>query len=371
MLTTAADERLVVFPLRSLATFDYYKRAVASFWTVEEVDLAHDLRDWRERLSPQERAFIESVLAFFAASDGVVNENLAVNFFREVQLAEARLFYGVQIAIEGIHAEMYSLLIDTYVRDDDARKQQLLASVRFGGGPATNNNNTTTTTALPWIQRKADWARAYFDAQTRSFAERLVAFACVEGIFFSASFCAIYWLKKRGLMPGLTFSNELISRDEGLHTEFAAHLFRDLLTPAEKERASDDVVRAIVHEAALVELEFVRGALPVAVIGMNAELMSDYVRFVANRLLALLLPHNATPAFDERAQNPFDFMNMISVSSKANFFESRVSAYARAGVRTSAGSGSNEAADTSAAAGAAGTDTHEHARNAPVTDADF
>jgi len=335
LLTQPNNDRLVVLPVQSQRTFEYYKQAVASFWTVEEVDLTNDLRDWNDRLSEPERHFVENVLAFFATSDGIVNENLAANFYAEVQLAEARLFYGMQIAIEGIHAEMYSLLIDTYVRDT-RRKQQLLSSVHFPSTITAERDESTRpehTHPMPWIQLKADFAHNYINARSKNFAERIVAFACVEGIFFSASFCAIYWLKKRGVMPGLTFSNELISRDEGLHTDFAAHLYRDLIPEDQKQH---DVTRNILQQAVDVELNFVRQSLPVAVIGMNADLMCEYVRYVANRLHASLCPNEATPLFSSNCNNPFDFMNMISITQKTNFFESRVSSYARANLQSDA-----------------------------------
>ena len=280
-----------------------YKQAEASFWTAEEIDLQQDMTDWENKLTKDERHFIKHVLAFFAASDGIVNENLAINFLNEVQYPEARCFYGFQIAIENIHAETYSLLIDTYIKDNK-EKDFLFNAIE----------------TLPCVAKKADWAMRWIE--NGSFAERLVAFAAVEGIFFSGSFCSIFWLKKRGLMPGLAFSNELISRDEGLHCDFACLLYSQL-----QEKLSTEAVTGIITEAVEYEKEFVTDAIPVALIGMNAKLMCQYIEFVADRLLGELgcpKVYNAT--------NPFDFMEMISLQGKTNFFEKRVSEYQKAGV---------------------------------------
>ena len=287
-----------------------YKKAEASFWTAEELDLCHDHKDWAEKLSSNERFFITRVLAFFAASDGIVNENLALNFSNEVQLPEARCFYGFQIAIENIHAEVYSLLIDTYVKD-----------------PVEKAETLNAIETIDCVKRKANWALKWCDASNASFAERIVAFAAVEGIFFSGSFCAIFWLKKRGLMPGLCFSNELISRDEGLHCDFACLLYGKLSTPLPVAR-----VHELVGSAVTIEKEFVSDALPVELIGMNSELMCQYIEFCADRLLvALDVPklYNVT--------NPFEWMELISLQGKTNFFEKRVGEYQKAGVMNSLG----------------------------------
>jgi ribonucleoside-diphosphate reductase beta chain len=297
------NDRFVLFPIKHQDIWQMYKKAEASFWTAEEVDLSQDFTDWEHKLNDDERHFIKHVLAFFAASDGIVNENLAVNFLNEVQYPEARCFYGFQIMIENIHAEMYSLLIDSYIRDTK-EKDYLFHAIEN----------------LPCVGKKADWALRWISNGT--FAQRLVAFAAVEGIFFSGSFCSIYWLKKRGLMPGLSFSNELISRDEGLHCDFACMLYNQLqnkLSPAE--------VRQIITEAVEYEKEFVTDAIPVALIGMNAKLMCQYIEFVADRLLVAL---GCAKAYN--AINPFDFMEMISLEGKTNFFEKRVGDYQKAGV---------------------------------------
>merc|ERR1712107_930521 len=273
-----------------------YKKAQASFWTAEEVDLEKDLKDWNEKLREDERYFISHVLAFFAASDGIVNENLVERFMQEVQVPEARCFYGFQIAIGNIHSEMYSLLIDTYVRDS-AEKEKLFNAIE----------------TIPAIKKKAEWALRWISDKRASFSERLVAFAAVEGIFFSGSFASIFWLKKRGLMPGLSFSNELISRDEGLHTDFACLLFSHL-----KKRSHPDTVNRIITEAVAIEQDFLSDALPVSLIGMNARLMCQYIEFVADRLLvALGCPKHY------HSTNPFDFMENISLQGKSNFFERR------------------------------------------------
>lgn len=295
--------RFVLFPIQHHDIWDFYKKAEASFWTAEEIDLSQDLKDWAS-LNDGERHFIAHVLAFFAASDGIVNENLAENFVAEVQYTEAKFFYGFQIAVENIHSETYSLLIDTYIKEPQERDRLF---------------NAIET--LDCVKKKADWALRWIEQA--SFAERLIAFVAVEGIFFSGSFCAIFWLKKRGLMPGLSFSNELISRDEGLHCDFACLLYTKHL----KNKLSEEKVKAIITDAVAIEKEFVTDALPVKLIGMNADLMSQYIEFVADRLLVELgyaKVYNAT--------NPFDFMEMISLQGKTNFFEKRVGEYQKAGV---------------------------------------
>jgi len=297
-------DRFHLFPLQSPDLWSFYKKAVASFWTVEEVDLSDDLPHWAS-LTDDERHFIKTVLAFFAASDGIVNENLARRFCDEVMLPEARAFYGFQMAIENIHSEMYSQLLEMYVKDP-REKQRLFSAIE----------------TIPAIQEKAKWCLRWI-AGAESFAERLVAFTCVEGIFFSGSFCAIYWLKKRGLMPGLSFSNELISRDEGLHTEFACHLYGKL----EHTRLREARVQQIVAEAVSIEKQFVTEALPVSLVGMNDKSMSRYVEFVADRLLQQL---GAEKLYG--SENPFDFMEQISLQGKTNFFEKRVGDYQKAGV---------------------------------------
>lgn len=310
-VTTHADEpilkdnkdRFVLFPIQHDDIWEFYKKAEASFWTAEEIDLSQDLKDW-ENLNDGERHFISHVLAFFAASDGIVNENLAENFVAEVQYTEAKFFYGFQIAIENIHSETYSLLIDTYIKDG-REKDKLFNAIE----------------TMPFVKKKADWALRWIDEG--SYAERLIAFAAVEGIFFSGSFCSIFWLKKRGLMPGLSFSNELISRDEGLHCDFACLLYNNhLVNKLDPQQVSD-----IITDAVEIEKEFVTEALPVKLIGMNAELMCQYIEFVADRLLVELgceKVYNST--------NPFDFMELISLQGKTNFFEKRVGEYKKAGV---------------------------------------
>ena len=295
--------RFVLFPIEHSDIWQMYKKHEASFWTAEEIDLGQDLKDWNN-LNDGERHFISHVLAFFAASDGIVNENLAVNFLSEVQYAEAKCFYGFQIMMENIHSETYSLLIDTYIKDN-VEKDRLLNAID----------------TIPCVQKKAEWALRWID--NGSFAERLIAFAAVEGIFFSGSFCSIFWLKKRGLMPGLTFSNELISRDEGLHRDFACLLYTDHIRNQMDPAAVYDIIRNAVE----IEQEFVTDALPVSLIGMNAELMKQYIEFVADHLLISL---NLQKIYN--ATNPFDFMDMISLQGKTNFFEKRVGEYQKAGV---------------------------------------
>lgn len=291
-----------IFPINYMEIWNMYKLAMRNFWTAEEVDLHTDLLHWKQ-LNDSERDFIKKVLAFFAASDGIVNENLALRFYEDIPVAEVRCFYGFQIMMENIHGEMYSLLIDTYVQDNE-EKNYLLNAID----------------TIPAIGLKAEWAKKYIDSQ-EDFATRLVAFACVEGIHFSSSFCSIFWLKKRGLMPGLTFSNEFISRDEGLHTDFACLLFKTYLS-AEAQAKTD--VKSIVMDAVAVETEFVKDALRVDLIGMNSNLMVQYVEFCADRLLLAL---NCEKVYN--VTNPFPWMEMISIEGKTNFFERRVSDYAR------------------------------------------
>lgn len=302
-ILTENKDRFVLFPIRYPQVWEMYKKAEASFWTAEEIDLMADLADW-EKLSDNERHFIKHVLAFFAASDGIVNENLAETFIREVQISEARCFYGFQIAVENIHSETYSLLIDTYIKDNE-EKDKLFRAME----------------TVPCVKKKADWALNWID-EKNSFAERIVAFAAVEGIFFSGSFCSIFWLKKRGLMPGLTFSNELISRDEGLHCDFACLLYSML-----EEKLSEGRVKEIITNAVAIEKEFVTDALPVSLIGMNANMMSQYIEFVADRLLVALGYSRVYGT-----TNPFPWMELISLQGKTNFFEKRVGDYQKAGV---------------------------------------
>lgn len=297
-------DRFVLFPIKHKDIWEMYKKAEASFWTAEEIDLASDTTDWNNKLNDNERHFIKHVLAFFAASDGIVNENLAVNFLNEVQSPEARCFYGFQIMMENIHSETYSLLIDTYIKDPVERDKLLHA-----------------IDTVPCVGKKAEWALKWISNGT--FAERLIAFAAVEGIFFSGSFCSIFWLKKRGLMPGLSFSNELISRDEGLHCDFACLLY----TQHVKNKMPVEKVTEIITNAVTIEKEFVSDAIPVKLIGMNSDLMCQYIEFVADRLLQAL----GCPKF-YNAANPFDFMEMISLQGKTNFFEKRVAEYQKAGV---------------------------------------
>jgi len=296
--------RIVILPIQYGDIWQMYKKAEASFWTAEEVDLSKDLKDW-ENLKDDERYFVSHVLAFFAASDGIVNENLVERFMKEVQVPEARCFYGFQIAMENIHSEMYSLLIDTFIKEA-AERERLFNAIE----------------TVPAVKKKADWALRWIGNEDVSYAERVVAFASVEGIFFSGSFAAIFWLKKRGLMPGLTFSNELISRDEGLHTDFACLMFRHLV-----DKPSQDRVYEIVCNAVDIEIEFLTEALPVALIGMNSLLMIQYIKFVADRLLRELSCEKVY-----NVENPFDFMENISLEGKTNFFEKRVGEYQKMGV---------------------------------------
>ena len=297
-------DRFVIFPIEHHDIWEWYKKCEASFWTAEEIDLHSDLNDLSTKLNDDERYFIKHILAFFAASDGIVNENLAENFVNEVQYSEAKFFYGFQIMMENIHSETYSLLIDTYVKDDKEKDQLFKAIETF-----------------PAIKKKADWALKWIESD--SFAERLIAFAGVEGIFFSGSFCSIFWLKKRGLMPGLTFSNELISRDEGVHCDFAVHLHNHhIINKVPKER-----IREILIDALNIEREFITESLPVSLIGMNAKLMTQYLEFVTDRLLDQF---ECEKEFN--VTNPFDFMDMINLQGKTNFFEKRVAEYQKAGV---------------------------------------
>jgi ribonucleoside-diphosphate reductase beta chain len=307
LLLRENKDRFVILPIKYPEIWEMYKKCEASFWTAEEIDLSDDQKHW-DNMNDGERHFISHILAFFAASDGIVNENLAVNFMSEVQLPEARCFYGFQIMMENIHSETYALLIDTYIKDP-AEKDKLFHAID----------------TVPCVGKKAEWALRWIN--NGSFAERLIAFAAVEGIFFSGSFCSIFWLKKRGLMPGLTFSNELISRDEGMHCEFACLLYRMLENKLSKEAAT-----AIITDAVEIEKEFISDALPVSLIGMNAKLMSQYIEFVADRWLGELgypKVYNST--------NPFDFMEMISLQGKTNFFEKRVGDYQKSGVLNNSG----------------------------------
>ena len=299
-------KRFVMFPIEDDEIWQMYKKAVASFWTPEEICLTQDRIDWVQKLSDNDRFFITKILAFFAASDGIVIENLGERFMGEVQLSEAKSFYGFQIAIENIHSETYSLLIDTYITNEKEKEHCF---------------NAIET--MPSVKKKADWALKWIQDKNSSFATRLVAFAAVEGIFFSSSFCAIYWLKNRGLMPGLTFSNELISRDEGMHTDFAVLLYNKL----QYTRLSKDLVYEIIGDAVTIEKEFITVSIPCKLIGMNSELMCQYIEFVADRLLSQL---GYSKLYN--SENPFDFMEMISLTGKTNFFERRVGEYSLAGV---------------------------------------
>ena len=297
-------DRFVIFPIKHPDIWDWYKKQEACIWTAEEIDLHSDLNDWNNKLNDDERYFIKHILAFFAASDGIVNENLAENFVSEVQYPEAKFFYGFQLMMENIHSETYSLLIDTYVKDE-TEKNELFHAIEV----------------FPAIKEKAERALKWI--QSDSFAERLIAFAAVEGIFFSGSFCSIYWLKKRGLMPGLTFSNELISRDEGMHCDFAVHLHNNhLINKVSKSRITE-----ILTNALDIERKFITESLPVSLIGMNANLMTQYLEFVTDRLLVEL---GCDRVYN--SSNPFDFMDMISLQGKTNFFEKRVAEYQKAGV---------------------------------------
>ena len=292
-------DRFVMFPLKYHDIWDMYKTAEHSFWTAEEIDLSQDMTDWDEKLNSDEKHFIKMVLAFFAASDGIVNENLAINFLQEVQYPEARSFYGFQVAIENVHSETYSLLIDTYIKDPKERDMLFHAIDNY-----------------PAIKEKADWAIKWINSD--SFAERLIAFAAVEGIFFSGSFCSIFWLKKRGLMPGLSFSNELISRDEGLHCRFACLLSNKYI----QNKLSEDRIKEIISSAVEIEKVFITESLPVSLIGMNSKQMIQYIEYVADFWLMELGCSKIYGSI-----NPFDFMDMISLQGKTNFFEKRVGEY--------------------------------------------
>ena len=296
--------RFVLFPIVHDDIWQFYKKCEASFWTAEEIDLSADLVDWDSKLNDKERHFIKHVLAFFAASDGIVNENLAENFVSEVQYTEAKFFYGFQIMMENIHSETYSLLIDTYIKDTK-EKDYLFNAID----------------TLDCVKKKAEWALRWID--NGNFAERIVAFAAVEGIFFSGSFCSIFWLKKRGLMPGLSFSNELISRDEGMHCDFACLLYNDHI----ERKLPKETVEKMIRDAVDIEKEFVSDALPVNLIGMNSDMMCQYIEFVADRLLASLGNDKIY-----KAENPFPWMELISLQGKTNFFEKRVGDYQKSGV---------------------------------------
>jgi ribonucleoside-diphosphate reductase beta chain len=299
--------RFSILPIKHQDIWQMYKTAEASIWTAEEIDLQQDLVHWREKLTDNERYFIKNVLAFFNNSDGIVNENLALNFLAQVQYPEARFFYSFQLMMENIHSETYSLLIDTYIQDEE-EKQFLFNAIE----------------TVPSVKRKADWAFRWIENGT--FVERLLAFAAVEGIFFSGSFCSIFWLKKRGLMPGLCFSNELISRDEGLHCDFACHLYNHHVV----EKTSEENIHTLIREAVEIEKEFVTFSIPVKLIGMNSDLMCQYIEYVADRLLVSL---NCSKIWN--AKNPFDFMTNIALENKGNFFEGRIGSYQKAGVMNS------------------------------------
>ena len=309
-LLTESDNRYVLLPIKHNNLFHLYKKALASFWTVEEVDLSKDMNHWIQ-LNKDEQHFIKNVLAFFAGSDGIVLENLAVRFMSEIKCSEAICFYGFQIAMENIHSEMYSLLIDTYIRD-----------------PTEKNHLFHAIETIPSVGKKAKWAIKWINDEQSNFATRVVAFAAVEGIFFSGSFCAIFWLKKRGLMPGLTSSNELISRDEGMHTDFAVEIYSML-----QNKLSYSTIKEIICEAVEIEKEFIIDSIPCRLIGMNSDLMSEYIEFVADRLVVQL---GYDKIYD--AKNPFDFMEMISLEGKTNFFEKRVMDYSKANVSSDIGS---------------------------------
>src|SRR5688572_17200026 len=296
--------RFVIFPIQHHDIWRFYKLAQSNFWTSEEIDLQQDLSDWNNKLNDDERHFIKHVLAFFAASDGIVNENLAEHFLKEVQYTEAKFFYGFQIMMENIHSETYSLLIDTYIKD-----------------PKEKDYLFNAIDTLDCVSKKANWALRWISQG--NFQERLIAFAAVEGIFFSGSFCSIFWLKKRGLMPGLSFSNELISRDEGMHCDFACLLYNNHLV----NRLDPEIVYSIITDAVAIEKDFVSDALPVKLIGMNAEMMCQYIEFVADRLLVAL---GLTKVYN--SENPFQWMELISITGKTNFFEKRVGDYQKAGI---------------------------------------
>ena len=300
ILLSEEENRYVIFPIKQEPIWNMYKKAMSSFWTPEEIDLSKDMDDFA-KLKDEEQHFIKNVLAFFAASDGIVNENLVERFCNEVKILEAKFFYGFQIAIENIHSETYSLLIDTYIKDIQ-EKTRLLNAID----------------TIPSVKKKADWALKWINDDTSSFGKRVIAFAAVEGIFFSGSFCSIFWLKKRGLMPGLCFSNELISRDEGLHTEFAVLMYSML-----QDKPDETTVKEIIQEAVNIEKEFITESLPCSLIGMNETLMKQYIEYVADRLLQML---KIDPVY--KTVNPFEWMELISIQGKTNFFEKRVGEYA-------------------------------------------
>ena len=300
VLLSEEEKRYVIFPIKQDSIWNMYKKAVSSFWTVEEIDLSKDMDDYT-KLKDEEQHFIKNVLAFFAASDGIVNENLVERFSSGVQVLEAKCFYRFQVAMENIHSETYSLLIDTYIKDK-MEKERLLNAVE----------------TIPSVKKKADWAMKWISDKYSSFGTRVIAFAAVEGIFFSGSFCSIFWLKKRGLMPGLSFSNELISRDEGLHTEFAVLMYTML-----KDKPHEETVKNIIKEAVEIEKEFITESLPCSLIGMNQDLMKQYIEYVADRLLQML---QIEPVY--KTSNPFEWMELISIQGKTNFFEKRVGEYA-------------------------------------------
>jgi ribonucleoside-diphosphate reductase beta chain len=300
--------RFVLFPIEHGDLWKLFKQQEACFWTAEEIDLGQDVYDWENKLNADEQHFVKHVLAFFAASDGIVNENLAMNFVNEVQYTEAKFFYSFQMMMENIHSETYSLLIDSYIKDKEEQ-----------------NKLFNAVETIPAIKKKADWAIKWINSE--SFVERLVAFAAVEGIFFSGSFCSIFWLKKRGLMPGLTFSNELISRDEGMHCDYACHLFNNHI----ENKISEKRIKEIICGALVIEKEFILEALPVRLIGMNSDLMSQYLEFVTDRLLVAL---GCSKVYN--VENPFDFMQNIALQGKTNFFEKRVAEYQKAGVNNGA-----------------------------------
>tara|TARA_B100000900_G_C20588892_1_gene720815 strand:- start:894 stop:1868 length:975 start_codon:yes stop_codon:yes gene_type:complete len=301
-LLTETKNRHVIFPIQYNDVWSMYKKHVSTYWTVEEIDFSKDGKDW-ETLSQDEQYFIKNVLAFFAASDGIVNENLVLNFMSEIKVPEVLAFYSFQNAIETVHSETYSLLIDTYIKEDE-EKNRLLNAVE----------------TIPCIKKKADWAMKWIESKEDKFATRLIAFACIEGIFFSGAFCSIYWLKERGLMHGLTFSNELISRDESLHTEFAILLYSHIVN-----KLSEEKVHNIIKDAVAIEKEFIIDSLPCRLLGMNSDLMSQYIEFVSDRI-ALQLGYNKI----YNVNNPFDFMDRIGLEDKQNFFEVRVSNYSKA-----------------------------------------
>ncbi len=305
LLTVEENNRYVLFPIKHKGIWDLYKKHKAVFWTAEEIDFEKDLNDWK-KLSKDEQHFIKYVLAFFAGSDGIVLENIVERFMSEIKIPEARCFYGFQIAMENIHSETYSLMIDTYIKDNEEKKHLFNAIEE-----------------IPCVKNKAEWAIKWMNDYQSDFSTRLIAFSIVEGVFFSGSFCAIYWLKKRGLMPGLTFSNELISRDEGLHTDFAVFLYKNYIV----DKLNQEVIYQIIEEAVNIEKDFIINSLPCNLIGMNRNLMEQYIEFVADRLLSQL-------GYEKKwnSENPFDFMEMISMTGKTNFFEKRVSEYSKTGV---------------------------------------